>query len=118
MAHETGWGYRRILGELKKLGISAIAKSTVKNILNEHDLDPGPKRGEGTWTDFLKRYAATLCACDFFSKNVVTLRGVFDGFVFFFIHVSSTAAVRSGRRSCRVRAFDVIRGDLLSQSGP
>jgi len=35
MARETGWGYSRILGELKKLGIRAIAKSTVKNILKE-----------------------------------------------------------------------------------
>jgi putative transposase len=89
MARETGWGYSRILGELKKLGIRAIAKSTVKNILKEHGLDPGPKRGEGTWTDFLKRHAATLYACDFFSKKVVTLRGVVEVFVLFFIHVSS-----------------------------
>jgi putative transposase len=64
MARETGWGYSRILGELKKLGIQSIARSTVKNILKEHDLDPGPKRGEGTWTDFLKRDAPTLCASD------------------------------------------------------
>ena len=83
------FGYSRILGELKKLGIRAIAKSTVKNILKEHGLDPGPKRGESTWTDFLKRHAATLYACDFFSKKVVTLRGVVEGFILFFIHVSS-----------------------------
>jgi putative transposase len=89
MARETGWGYSRILGELKKLGIYAIARSTVKNILKEHGLDPAPKRGEGTWTDFLKRHAATLYACDFFSKKVVTLRGVVEVFILFFIHVSS-----------------------------
>jgi hypothetical protein len=40
LARETGWGYTRILGELKKLGVRAICRSTVINILKEHGLDP------------------------------------------------------------------------------
>jgi len=36
MAKETGWGYRRILGELKKLRIRNISRSTVARILQEH----------------------------------------------------------------------------------
>jgi putative transposase len=119
MARETGWGYSRILGELKKLGVRAIAKSTVKNILKEHGLDPGPKRGEGTWTDFLKRHAATLYACDFFSKKVLTLRGVVEVFILFFIHVSSrrvhiagmTTRPRQAWTAERAReALDFLRG--------
>jgi putative transposase len=109
MARETGWGYSRIIGELKKLGIRAIAKSTVKNILKEHGLDPGPKRGEGTWTDFLKRHAATLYACDFFSKKVVTLRGVVEVFVLFFIHVSSRRVYIAGMRTKPTPAWTAER---------
>ena len=109
MARETAWGYSRILGELKKLGIRAIAKSTVKNILKEHGLDPGPKRGEGTWTNFLKRHAATLYACDFFSKKVVTLRGVVEVFVLFFIHVSSRRVRIAGMSSKPTQAWTAER---------
>lgn len=52
IAHETGWGYTRILGELKKLGPRSVSRTTVVNILREAGLDPGPKRGEGTWSEF------------------------------------------------------------------
>src|SRR5690606_28756837 len=44
---ETGWGYSRIEGELRKLGIRSVAKSTIANLLKEHGLDPAPKRGPG-----------------------------------------------------------------------
>ena len=89
LARETGWGYTRILGELKKLGVAKISRATVLNILREHGLEPGPKRGEGTWDEFLKRHAATLWACDFFSKKVWTVRGLVDVFVLFFLHVGT-----------------------------
>ncbi len=35
LAKETGWGYCRILGELKKLGIESVTRNTVKNITSE-----------------------------------------------------------------------------------
>ena len=41
LANENGWGYTRILGELKKLGIGTVCRSTVVNILKEAGLDPG-----------------------------------------------------------------------------
>lgn len=66
IAKDTGWGYRRILGELKKLRVGRISRQTVKNILVEHCLDPGPKRGRGTWSDL---------QCNFFSKRIGTLQG-------------------------------------------
>ena len=61
-ARETGWGYTRILGELKKLGIRNVSRSTVVNILKENGFDPRPKRGEATWDDFLKRHDAAARA--------------------------------------------------------
>jgi putative transposase len=87
LARENAWGYTRILGELKKLGVNNISRSTVIKLLKDNGLEPGPRRGEGTWDDFLKRHAATMWACDFFSKKVWTLTGLVDVFVLFFIHL-------------------------------
>jgi putative transposase len=81
LAGENAWGYTRILGELKKLGVRAICRSTVVNILRREGLDPGPQRGEDTWDDFLRRHAATLWACDFFAKPVWTFRGLVEVYV-------------------------------------
>jgi hypothetical protein len=72
LAKENGWGYTRILGELRKLGIRRASRSTVINVLKQHGLDPGPQRGEGSWDEFLKIHAKTLWACDFLSKKVCT----------------------------------------------
>ena len=89
LARENAWGYTRILGELKKLGVQKISRSTVIKILKDNGLEPGPRRGEGTWDEFLKRHAATLWACDFFSKKAWTMAGLVDVFVLFFIQVGS-----------------------------
>jgi putative transposase len=95
LARENGWGFTRILGELKKLGIR-VCRSTVINILKEHGLDPGPKRGEGSWADFIQRHLRTLWACDFFTKRIVTMRGLVDVFVLVFIHIGSRRVFVSG----------------------
>lgn len=87
MAEQTGWGYRRILGELKKLGIRNISRSTIARILQENGFDPGPKRGEGSWHEFVQRHIKTLWATDFFTTKVWTLRGPVVYHVLFFIHV-------------------------------
>ena len=59
IARETGWGYTRILGELKKLGIHNVGKTTVRNILKGAGLDPGPNRGAGSWDEFHRIHAQT-----------------------------------------------------------
>jgi putative transposase len=68
LARENSWGYTRILGQLRRLGINKITRQTVKNILKEHGLDPGPERGKGTWDEFLCAHAQTLSQCDFAIK--------------------------------------------------
>src|SRR5580698_4601189 len=89
LGRETGWGYTRILGELKKLHICRVSRNTVKNILKAHGLDPGPRRGVGTWDEFLKIHAATLWQCDFFCKRVLTPKGFRYLFVLAFLHVGT-----------------------------
>jgi putative transposase len=89
LARENAWGCTRILGELKKLGVGKISRSTVVKILKENGVDPGPRRGEGTWHDFLQRHRDTLWACDFFTKKVWTTTGLVEMFVLFFIHLGS-----------------------------
>jgi putative transposase len=95
LAYENGWGYARVPGELKKLGIRTVSKTTVANILREAGLDPGLKRGEGTWDEFVKRHASTLWACDFLSVRSATLAGFVDLFVLFFIHVGTRRVIVS-----------------------
>jgi putative transposase len=48
------WGYPRIQGELKHLGI-AIAPSTVWSILQEAGIDPAPRRAGPSWNEFVSR---------------------------------------------------------------
>lgn len=89
IARETGFGYTRILGELRKLGISRICRQTVKNIIKEAGIEPSPKRSTGTWNQFLKSHAETLWACDFFTKRSVTPRGLVDLYVLVFMHLET-----------------------------
>jgi putative transposase len=89
LAKDNSWGYTRILGELRKLGLMSITRNTVKAILKRNGYDIGPKRGPGTWDEFVARHAKTLWQCDFFSKKIVSKSGLRDIFVLIFINVES-----------------------------
>lgn len=67
LARENGWGYGRIVGELHKLRIHCVGRTTVRTILKEEGIKPSPKRGKGTWDEFVKINAETLWQVDFFS---------------------------------------------------
>jgi len=103
----SGGSPPRILGELAKLGVK-VARSTVGNILREAGIEPGPKRGEGTWSEFVHRHAATLLACDFFSVKVWTWRGPVEYFVLFFLHVGSCRVQVAGITASRARVTQVL----------
>ena len=75
LAGETGWGYTRLLGEIRRLGVT-VSRSTVVNTLKAAGLGPSPDRSTSTWHEFLRRHRDTLWACDFFTKHVWTLRGL------------------------------------------
>jgi putative transposase len=68
----SGWGYRRIHGELLVLGIK-VAASTVWEILREAGIDPAPQRTTDSWAAFLRTQAEAIRAADFF--ETVTLTG-------------------------------------------
>ena len=74
IAKTTGFGLTRIVGELRKLGIKKISRSTVRNILKEAGIQPEPDRTSDSWTQFLDRHKETLWACDFFSTRCLTQR--------------------------------------------
>jgi len=75
------WGYRRIVGELRSLGISVSATS-VRTVLLRHGLPPAPQRDELSWRDFLRQHAATTLACDFFTVETAWLKRIY---VLFFV---------------------------------
>ena len=79
------WGYRRIHGELARLGIT-IAASTVWATLKNAGIDPAPGRTAESWTTFLRAQAAGIVACDFFCVDTVMLRRYY---VLFFIELDT-----------------------------
>lgn len=94
LAKETGWGYTRILGEIRKLASQKVSRQFVVNVLKEHGFDPGPRRGEKTWNEFITMHAQTLWQCDFFSKRVMTPAGFRELFILVFLHVGTRRIFR------------------------
>jgi len=74
------WGYLRIAGELKKLGVT-VSKGSVANVLRRHRLPPAPRRAGPTWTEFLRAQAKGIVATDFFTVDTVLLRRYYVLFV-------------------------------------
>jgi len=70
------WGYRRIHGELTKLGL-AVSPSTVWEILHAAGIDPAPRRSGPTWRQFLQAQAAGILAVDFLHVDTVLLRRLY-----------------------------------------
>jgi transposase InsO family protein len=77
------WGYRRIQGELVKLGVH-LAASTIARILRDHGLGPTPRRSGPTWRAFLRAQASGIVATDFFHVDAVLFKRLY---VLFFIEL-------------------------------
>ena len=98
MAKENpGWGYDRIVGAMANLG-HRLSDQTVGNILRRHDIPSAPKRKQTTsWKDFIRAHImAVLVATDFFTVEVLTLRGLITYYVLFFIHLESRRICLAG----------------------
>jgi putative transposase len=70
------WGYRRIHGELAKLG-GTVAPSTIYEILRAAGIDPAPRRSGPTWRQFLHAQAAGILAVDFLHVDTVLLKRLY-----------------------------------------
>jgi len=77
------WGYKRIQGELKKLGIR-VSATTIRTVLLGNGLRPAPRRASVTWRAFLRAQAAGIIATDFFTVETVCLKTLY---VLFFIEL-------------------------------
>jgi putative transposase len=72
----SSWGYLRIVGELRKLGVGVSATS-VRNILASAGLPPSPQRDLRSWRSFLRAHGETMFACDFFTVDTVLLQRLY-----------------------------------------
>ena len=79
------WGYQRIKGELQRLGVR-VSATAIRTTLRRHGLDPASRRTATTWRAFLRRQAAGIIACDFFTVDTVWLRRLY---VLFFIELDT-----------------------------
>jgi putative transposase len=81
MARENPtWGYRRVHGELCRLGCK-IGASTVWAILQRAGVDPAPQRTAVSWRLFLRAQAKGVLAVDFFTVDTVFLKRLYVLFV-------------------------------------
>jgi putative transposase len=72
----ASWGYVRIVGELRKLGID-VSATLVRNVLARAGVPPAPQRDRLSWRSFLHQHAASTLACDFFTVETVWLRRLY-----------------------------------------
>jgi putative transposase len=88
LARENIWGYKRIHGELKKLGVK-LSKRAISAVLRRNGLPPAPERGGLTWRQFLARQADVLLCADLFTKEIWTFCGLRRAFVLVVMHLKS-----------------------------
>jgi hypothetical protein len=75
------WGYDRIVGALANLGFE-VSDQTVGNVLRRHALPPAPERKRTTtWPAFIRTHLALLAGTDFFTVELLTLRGLVTYYV-------------------------------------
>ena len=89
----VGWGVRRIIGELKKLGMPA-SRSSVRRVLVDEGVLPdadrhAPKGVTTPWRTFVAAHANVMVATDFFCKTVWTPLGKRVAYALVFIHLGS-----------------------------
>jgi putative transposase len=108
-----GWGYPRIAGELRKLGLR-VSPSTIRRILLANRVGPAPRRSGSSWREFLRQQAASTLACDFFTVETVSLRRFY---VLFFIELESRRVHLAGCTTNPTGAWVTQQARNLSFTG-
>jgi putative transposase len=70
------WGYRRVQGELARLG-RRLAAATVWQVLRRAGVPPAPRRASESWRAFLRAQAAGIVACDFITVDTVFFKRLY-----------------------------------------
>ena len=80
-----------LLGALANLGFE-VSDQTVGNVLRRHGVSPAPERKRTTtWQAFIRTHLALLAGTDFFTAEVLTLRGLATYYVQFFSSILKAA---------------------------
>ena len=78
-----------------------VGRTTVANILKNHGLDSADRRQEkNTWRTFLKSHRDCLAALDFFTVEVLTLRGLVTYYVLLAMELSTRRVEVAGITPC------------------
>jgi hypothetical protein len=83
------WGYRRLKGELAKVGIE-VSTTSIRRILETR---PRPRPNSDHWRRFLRSQAASIVACDFFTVETLRLKTLY---VLFFIELETRRVFIAG----------------------
>lgn len=81
------WGYTRIQGALKNLGLQ-VGRSTIARMLKAAGIPPSGERPT-TWRTFMRAHWPALLAVDFFTTEVWTVRGLMTYYTAFAIELHS-----------------------------